>query len=123
MTLRKGVDDEVPDMEGSDEEPTWTALYLDYKEPPTLDQLKAALGPFGIHVYEDPTQQFTDTFGYIFSNMALTDEKIKELCEWDEDMEACASDDGSEQVDLPGEVEDEDEDLDPEDFRGPEPGE
>ncbi len=119
MTLRKGVDDEVPDMEGPegfdipeiearDNPPaTHSFLSFDWKEAPDLEKLQKALKPLGIFVYEDPTYEGADAYGYLFCKQELTTAEIKELCGWDDEMEEIRGD----------------EELDPEDVRGPEPGE
>lgn len=54
------------------------SLYFDHRENPELDDLKKALKPLGVHVYESPSMDGQDMFGFIFSSLPLNKAEIKE---------------------------------------------
>lgn len=56
----------------------------DWKESP---ELVSMLKPFGIHVYEDPSCEGSDTYGYILSNEPLTKEELKKISGVEEEEE------------------------------------
>jgi len=69
-------------------EPRVQTIGWDWKGQPSLEELQSALKPFGLYVYDDPTSEGTDWFGYIISNKKLTTAELKEHthCEdWDEE--------------------------------------
>lgn len=55
---------------------SYTRASWDYKESPDLEKLRAALGPLGIHVYEDPFWKDSDQYGFIFSRDELGKEQL-----------------------------------------------
>jgi hypothetical protein len=61
----------------------WTNISWDWKWHPDLGDLRKTLKPFGIHVYEDPIFQGSDTYGFIFSNKKLTK---KDLNKYEKDF-------------------------------------
>jgi hypothetical protein len=67
---------------------TTSGLGHDWKRGPELSDLVGALKPFGVFVYEDPSSEGTDWFGYILSNQEMAQaerEKWADEDEWDED--------------------------------------
>lgn len=52
----------------------------DFKESP-FDDLEEILEEFGIHMYELPSTEGSDTYGFIFSDKLLTDEDIEAIDE------------------------------------------
>jgi hypothetical protein len=58
--------------------PKTETLSWRWKERPSLDDLRTTLEPFGLFVYEDPSYEGMDYFGYLVSNKALTREEIWE---------------------------------------------
>lgn len=54
----------------------YTKTSWDWKAGPSLADLRAALEPLGVFVYEDPSLEGSDSYGYIFSNSPLTDEML-----------------------------------------------
>lgn len=52
-------------------------LYIDWKEHPELDDLRAILKPMGVYVYASPMSEGSDTTGFVFSNKPLTTSEIK----------------------------------------------
>jgi len=63
---------------------TDTDLILDWKEQPGLDDLRDALKPLGIFVYEHPFCEGTDSYGFIFSKVKLTKKQIKAAYSYDD---------------------------------------
>lgn len=53
-----------------------TRLFYDWKDAPTLDDLRDALEPLGVYVYEDPAFAGTDTYGFLFSREPLGSDAI-----------------------------------------------
>ncbi len=58
-----------------------TKIGWDWKACPDVEQLEKALGPFGIHVYDDPAYEGADAFGFIFSDKELDDDELMTLAE------------------------------------------
>lgn len=56
-----------------------TRLCWDWKDSPGLADLRRALEPLGVRVYEDPRWVGSDQFGYVFSSEPLTAEQLKAL--------------------------------------------
>lgn len=56
-----------------------TSLVYDWRQPPTLEDLKRALAPHKIFVYENPRYEGTDNDGYVFSSKELSEEEIQVL--------------------------------------------
>lgn len=53
-------------------------MVWDWKESPTVEDLQAALEPFGIVVTDHPACEGSDAYGVIFSNRPLTKKELKE---------------------------------------------
>lgn len=66
-------------------EPQVKKIGWDWKSSPTKEQLENTLKPFGLYVYDDPTFEGTDWFGYIISNKKLTPAELKEHTHWDDE--------------------------------------
>ena len=64
--------------------PQITQITLDWKEGLELDELAEALKPFGVHVYEDPSCEGSDCYGFLFSKVKLT---AADLREWQKQAE------------------------------------
>lgn len=62
-----------------------TKLSWDWKDHPELEELETALRPFGVHVYEDPVCEGSDTFGFIFSSEALNRTRLAAIAKEDEE--------------------------------------
>jgi len=60
---------------------TTNTLGHDWKRGPELSDLQSALKPFGIFVYEDPSSEGSDWFGYILSNQEMTRPECEKLAE------------------------------------------
>lgn len=52
-------------------------LYIDWKEHPTVEQLRAILKPMGVYVYESDMASGSDTSGFVFSTTPLTAAQVK----------------------------------------------
>ncbi len=54
-----------------------TRLSWDWRGRPSLRKFQEALGPLGVHVYEDPLQGCDDEYAYVFSKTALNREELQ----------------------------------------------
>lgn len=57
----------------------------DWKSGPDLKALRKALTPLGVQVYEDPTFEGSDSFGYLFSDKPLTSEEVANVTQDEDD--------------------------------------
>lgn len=64
-----------------------TTISWDWKSRPELRDLKTALEPLGVRVYEDPMSDGGDWFGFIFSDVDLTPDEVRTASDehWDRD--------------------------------------
>ena len=60
-------------------EPIVKSLSYDWKELPTVDELRKVLKPFGVYVYSDPDLDGSDMYGFIFSDVPLSKKALKEM--------------------------------------------
>jgi hypothetical protein len=58
---------------------SYTKISWDWKTGPSREDLEAALKPFGILVYQDPTLVGSDCFSYILTNEPLTLADLREI--------------------------------------------
>lgn len=56
-----------------------TVVSFDWKVTPGSDDLTKALAPFGVFVYDDPSCEGTDSYGFVFSDRPLTDTDLAGL--------------------------------------------
>lgn len=57
----------------------FTEISWDWKSGPEIEELEAALEPFGIHVYEDPMCEGQDAYGYILSDKPLSKKELEDI--------------------------------------------
>lgn len=60
---------------------TTSGLGHDWKRGPEMEDLQRALKPFGIQVYEDPSSEGSDWFGYILSDKEMTRAECEQWAE------------------------------------------
>lgn len=64
-------------------EPIVTRMGWDWKSRPSSEELVETLKPFGLFVYEDPSCEGTDGYGYFVSSEKLSPEDLNERAEMD----------------------------------------
>jgi hypothetical protein len=57
------------------------AISWDWKEQPEIGDLKTVAKFFGGHVYEDPTFEGSDMYGFIFSKEPLNKKDLEQIAE------------------------------------------
>jgi hypothetical protein len=61
-----------------------TKLIYDWKERPSVEDLRSALEPLGVHVYDDPSMEASDSYGFVFSNEPMTRQEIEAFSDTDD---------------------------------------
>ena len=56
-----------------------TKLSWDWKSSPSVEELRRALGPLGVNVYENPTFAGSDSYGFIFSKEPLSKAELRSI--------------------------------------------
>lgn len=71
-------------MKTKDNKVTITQSF-DWKEAASVEELQEALKPFGIHVYDDPMLDGTDSYGFVFSDHKLSKAELNKIANRFED--------------------------------------
>lgn len=62
-------------------EKKYSKVFWDWKTGPTLNDLKVALEPFGLHIVPNPAMDGSDSYGYFISDEVLTEREVDHLAE------------------------------------------
>lgn len=58
-----------------------TSVSYDWKETPTKESLRKALEQFGVHVYDNPACEGSDSYGFVFSGAPMTKGDLEKWAE------------------------------------------